>query len=372
MNGKSKLVSKVAGQLMIETSVLDVLPLHTILRMITVLAAAFAVANLPAVIAADAEPTFVPYPKTYPDLSKCKQLGYDLGPAPDPYAPPKPWPVPGQRVFIKDATSFCLNLPNPNSTYLQQAYYNQGFVPSIVQAEGFVQSFCMGDYLPQGSLPMPVGGITAAHVTHGTIAGHKYIQITGRMDCGLLNINCVGSKSGAYDSVPYQYCGKEPYTGVDLVLQAQNYTQYVEQAGDGIFCMRICAGGLGLSDPCNAKNDTAGCYVTMGFVDTPGFSNDGVAVQVSLPPPSANTLGGPRPLSWSTMLATTTAGVTTTTMYMSIPTVTGAASVTASAGSTGGGSTSTQASSATQPGGVGVYISLSIGAAVAILSVVAL
>ncbi|KAJ3143853.1 hypothetical protein HK101_003007 [Irineochytrium annulatum] len=124
----------------------------------------------------------------------------------NPYAPPKPWPVKGQQVYIKDSTNFCINLPNPQDPYLKGQFYDQGFAPSIVQGEGFVQSYCMGSYLSPGAKPMPAGGVTAAHV------------ITGRLDCGALNINCVGSYMGAYDdggqydNVGYINCGKEPYS----------------------------------------------------------------------------------------------------------------------------------------------------------------
>ncbi|KAJ3143830.1 hypothetical protein HK101_003038, partial [Irineochytrium annulatum] len=296
-------------------------------------------------------PVWVPMPKSYPNITLCHLDNFFLGKdAKDPYAPPGPYPVKGQQVYIGDAQNFCLNLPNPNSTYLKAQYYDQGFAPSIVQAEGFVQCFCVGSYLSPGCHPMPVGGITAAHVLTGqSLGGSKYVQITGRMDCGVLNINCVGSyfgvydDGGQYDSVPYVNCGKEPYSGVDSSMHP-SMPEYVLQAGDGIFCMRICAGGRGTGDPCNAKNDTAGCYLTMGFVDTPGFSTDGVSVNVNLPPPSSNTLGNYLgPYEVVTAASTTTVAFVTTTLAVAgdeavtagvtAPAV-GAAGVSAAAGST--------------------------------------
>lgn len=36
--------------------------------------------------------------------------------------------------------------------------------------------------------------------------------------------------------------------------------------------MRICDGEKQESDPCNVKNDTAGCFATMGMIDADGFS----------------------------------------------------------------------------------------------------
>lgn len=47
---------------------------------------------------------------------------------------------------------------------------------------------------------------------------------------------------------------------------------YVSQAGDGIFCMRICQAGQQKEDPCNVKDDTAGCTKTMGVTFRPGWT----------------------------------------------------------------------------------------------------
>ncbi|KAJ3192108.1 hypothetical protein HK101_007059 [Irineochytrium annulatum] len=254
-----------------------------------------------------------------------------------------------------NAQNFCINLPNPKSDYLKKQWYDQGFAPTMVQGEGFVQCYCVGAYLSPGCEKMPAGGITSAHVlTNQVLNNEPYIQITGTMDCGVLNINCVGSyfgvfdDGGQYDSVGFQNCGKEPYSGVDAAKHP-TMPQYVEQAGDGIFCMRICAGGQGEHDPCNVKNDTAGCYDTMGFVNTPGFSTDGVAINVNLPPPSNNTLGNYLgPYMQITM--------TTTTTTSAAATATGAVTNPASGGATpapGGSVASVSATGATTKSGAG-------------------
>ncbi|KAJ3043211.1 hypothetical protein HDV00_005531 [Rhizophlyctis rosea] len=214
-----------------------------------------------------------------PNATECELKNWNLGGAVDPNAPPKPWPVAGEQVYIADELNFCLNLPNPDNAYLKYFYYSQGKKPSIVEAEGYIQSFCVGNYTTPGGKPMPKGGITAAHVENhlNNPNGKRYIQITGRMDCNVLNINCIGSAPGAYDDggqfddVPFNNCGKEPYSGTDSSKHA-GLVHYVEQAGDGIFCMRICDGEQQLGDPCNVKNDTAGCFATMGMVDRSGFS----------------------------------------------------------------------------------------------------
>jgi hypothetical protein len=57
-------------------------------------------------------------------------------------------------------------------------------------------------------------------------------------------------------------------------------TVYNMQAGNGIFCMRVCeagpSGGMQLEDPCNVKMDTQGCFATMNNPSfEPGFDMDG-------------------------------------------------------------------------------------------------
>ncbi|KAJ3356079.1 hypothetical protein HDU83_001993 [Entophlyctis luteolus] len=179
---------------------------------------------------------------------------------------PSTVPLPNQMVYIKDEVNFCINLPNPNSTVL---------------AEGYVQSYCYGSYLPTASLPLPAGAIRSAHVLKNTtVSGLGYYQIHGVMDCDILQINCTQSYPGAYDDGgqyddgAYSSCGKEPYSGVDTTTNGNpGYPHYVEQAGDGTFCMRVCestAQGSGL--PCDLTQDTAGCIKFMGVSFTDGFT----------------------------------------------------------------------------------------------------
>jgi hypothetical protein len=132
------------------------------------------------------------------DVIDCASVNWDLGPnAVDPNAPPKPWPVAGQQVYIKDQYNFCINLPNPDDSYLKQTYYNLGQWPTVVGAEGHVRCFCQGSYIAPGCLPMPAGAITASHVIKDfSNPSAQYYQINGRMDCAKLKINCNGDNSG--------------------------------------------------------------------------------------------------------------------------------------------------------------------------------
>jgi hypothetical protein len=97
---------------------------------------------------------------------------------------------------------------------------------------------------------------------------------------------------GQYDAVSVRNCGKEPFSGVDP-SRHPGMIEYVEQAGNGLFCMRICEAGQQLEDPCNVKNDTAGCHATMGVVFREGFSltdritGESRTYSISLPPPRA-------------------------------------------------------------------------------------
>ncbi|KAJ3023179.1 UNVERIFIED_CONTAM: hypothetical protein HDU68_008745 [Siphonaria sp. JEL0065] len=237
---------------------------------------------------------------SFPNMTLCHEKNWWLGENPvDPCAPPKPWPVPGQQVYIKDEQNFCLLLPDPDSIFLQNNYYNLGKYPTIVQAEGFVRSFCMGDYLPPGSLKLPWGGIRAAHVLkNNTDTKNPYNQIYGYFDCDLLKINCSMSAPGAYDdggqydNVKFLNCGKEPYSGVDPTPAGNGHIDYVEQAGDGMYCMRTCAPHIDgtLIWNCPMDKDTVGCFGTMGVVFKDGFTyTDAVTgvvttASVSLPP----------------------------------------------------------------------------------------
>ncbi|KAJ3410221.1 hypothetical protein HDV05_004016 [Chytridiales sp. JEL 0842] len=232
-----------------------------------------------------------------PDAALCERLNWDLGPdARDPNAPPGPYPIRGKQVYIQDPLNFCLMLPSKTDETLKRLFYDQGKFPTIVSGEGYAHSFCMGSYLTPGSTPIAPGGITAAHVKKNfTQSGKRYWEITGRLDCDVLQIDCVGSGVGAYDdggqydTVPYRNCGKEPYSGVDA-SRHPGLTYYNEQAGNGLFCMRVCEGGDQLGDPCNVKNDTAGCFATMGMVDRDGFTyldvdtGESRTFSVSLPP----------------------------------------------------------------------------------------
>ncbi|KAJ3011675.1 UNVERIFIED_CONTAM: hypothetical protein HDU68_001581 [Siphonaria sp. JEL0065] len=237
---------------------------------------------------------------SFPNITMCREKHWYLGEEnPDRCKPLAPAPVPGEQVYIKDSTNFCINLPNPNSIYLQNNYYLKGQFPTIVQAEGFVQSYCMGDYLPPGALKLPVGAIRSAHVRKNfTVTGSYYYQIHGVMDCNALNINCTQSSPGAYDdggqydNGPFISCGKEPYSGVDNSTNGNfGFKEYVEMAGDGQFCMRVCEPGtMTTGGVCDVTHDTEGCYKFMNVSFTEGFTTEDVATGiittaiVSLPP----------------------------------------------------------------------------------------
>ncbi|KAI9339276.1 hypothetical protein BDR26DRAFT_1007824 [Obelidium mucronatum] len=236
---------------------------------------------------------------SFPNITQCLISNWWLGENPvDPCAPPKPWPVAGQLAYIKDEQNFCLLLPDPDSIVLQNNYYSWGKYPTIVQAEGYVRSFCMGSYLPPGSLPLPWGGIRSAHVVKNyTKPGNHYLQVHGYLDCDLLKINCTESFPGAfddggqYDNVKFLNCGKEPYSGVDPSAAGNGHIDYVEQAGNGQFCMRTCEAHVPGGDwNCPADKDTVGCFGTMGVVFKDGFTYTDLATgqvttaSVSLPP----------------------------------------------------------------------------------------
>ncbi|KAI8607582.1 hypothetical protein BC830DRAFT_1180321, partial [Chytriomyces sp. MP71] len=242
---------------------------------------------------------------SFPNITECREKNWYLGDHLDQCAPPRPYPTAGQQVYIRDELNFCINLPNPNSIFLQNNYYSKGLLPTIVQAEGFVQSFCLGSYLPPGSLPMPAGGIQSAWVLKNfTVMGQRYMQVHGLLDCAALNINCTQSApdayddGGQYDDGPFISCGKEPYSGVDNSTSGNlGFQHYVEQAGDGIYCMRTCEPDTqhpGL--PCDVTQDRAGCYSFMGVTPKDGFqfvdaANPSVVsvASVSLPPLKTST-----------------------------------------------------------------------------------
>ncbi|KAJ3388282.1 hypothetical protein HDU84_009866 [Entophlyctis sp. JEL0112] len=200
--------------------------------------------------------------------------------------------VSGQCVYIADAQNFCINLPNPNSIYLKNNYYGAGALPTIVDAEGYVQSYCMGNYLPPGAIKFPANTIRSLNfVKNYTTTGQRYLQISGKFDCSLAGVNCTMSApntyddGGQYDNGAWSSCGKEPYSGVDTTVTGlSTFPQYVMQASGnydplsgtpgyvnplGAFCMRICEGGQGPGSPCDVTQDTKGCFVTMGVAQFP-------------------------------------------------------------------------------------------------------
>ncbi|KAI8894395.1 hypothetical protein BC833DRAFT_223125 [Globomyces pollinis-pini] len=216
---------------------------------------------------------------TFPDSKICEKNNWYMGDIKDPCAPLGRYPVVGEQVYIQDPANFCIMLPNPDSPTLKTEYYSQNLLPTVVQSEGYIRSFCVGDYLPPGSLKMPENSIKSAHVVKNVHKnGKAYYQISGMLNCRTAGVNCTMSRPGAYDdagqydSVPFRNCGKSPYSGVDSKKQGKNYVEYVEQAGNGLFCMRVCEAGTQLNDPCNVKNDTAGCTATMDVTFPPGFT----------------------------------------------------------------------------------------------------
>ncbi|KAI8610358.1 hypothetical protein BC830DRAFT_749264 [Chytriomyces sp. MP71] len=141
---------------------------------------------------------------SFPDIKGCAAAGWSI-PDNDPCKPSQ-IPLPGQQVSIIDATNFCLNLPDPQSIFLQNLFYNQSQLPTFVQAEGYVRARCMGDYVAPNALPMPSGAIRNAHVKKYA----NYIQIHGLMDCAAMNINCTQSAPGAYDDGGQSACAFAP------------------------------------------------------------------------------------------------------------------------------------------------------------------
>jgi hypothetical protein len=121
--------------------------------------------------------------------------------ASDPCAPYGPYPVSGQQIYIQDQFNFCMGFPDPASPRLQQRYYNQGQLPTIVQGEGEMQVFCVGSYLTPGALPLGAGAITAAHVIRNRHPNGKYyIQVSGYFDCAKAGVSCQDSAPGAGDN----------------------------------------------------------------------------------------------------------------------------------------------------------------------------
>ncbi|KAJ3284291.1 hypothetical protein HDU79_008309 [Rhizoclosmatium sp. JEL0117] len=230
---------------------------------------------------------------SYPDPLYCSDKGGWFNPNPDKCFPLDGNPRPSEKVYIQDESNFCLNLPNRNSVYLNQAYYSQGRKPTIVDAEGYVQSYCVGG-VPPGALPMPAGAIQAAHVIKNfTIPGQRYMQIWGYLNCDPLNIECAGTAAdpfygaGQYDSGAFEHCGKEPYSGVNQDKNPGFSVYYMKAGSVGDrpgFCMRVCEGDHGVGMPCDISSpgqDVKGCATVMpGLVFNEGFSFMDVANQV--------------------------------------------------------------------------------------------
>ncbi|KAI9345538.1 hypothetical protein BDR26DRAFT_856234 [Obelidium mucronatum] len=253
---------------------------------------------------------------SFPNTTRCEQLGWHIT-TPDPCVPLDGIPRPGEQVYLKDPQNFCIMLPNPNSIFLQNNYYSWGKLPTIVQAEGFVQSYCVGDYKPPGALAMPQYGIRSAHVIKNyTVAGSRYIQIHGKMDCDLLKVNCTQSFPGAYDDGgqyddgPYVSCGKEPYSGTDA-SQHPGFPHYLEMAGNGLFCMRICEKGSEVvGGPCDLTHDTEGCEKFMKVQFRDGFTSTDLSTGVST---TLSVFIPPLTTSTSTAAATGTNGAQVST-----------------------------------------------------------
>ncbi|ORY50791.1 hypothetical protein BCR33DRAFT_495239 [Rhizoclosmatium globosum] len=192
----------------------------------------------------------------------------------------------------------------------------------------------MGDYLPPGSLKLPAGGIRSAHV----VKYANYIQIHGRLDCAALNINCTMSAPGAYDDGgqyddgAFKNCGKEPYSGVDSSDNGNAGMQhYVEMAGNGLYCMRVCAPGTMVQGGvCDVTQDTAGCIAFMGvqftqeesFTYTDTLTGVTTTASVKLPPMKTST--------------TTTTTTTTTTVAVATGATTANGAIATGTSSTGG------------------------------------
>ncbi|KAI8608692.1 hypothetical protein BC830DRAFT_1154259 [Chytriomyces sp. MP71] len=107
-------------------------------------------------------------------------------------------------VYIHDPNNYCLNMPNPKDPYLIENYWSRRINPTFVDAEGHVQAFCVGELTP-GGLPFPPGAVKSLHIRKNqSFNGKAYHQITGTIDCAIMNMTCSGDDGGQYDSVPYR------------------------------------------------------------------------------------------------------------------------------------------------------------------------
>ncbi|ORY43736.1 hypothetical protein BCR33DRAFT_738472 [Rhizoclosmatium globosum] len=278
---------------------------------------------------------------SYPDPLYCSDNGGWYNPNPDKCYPLDGNPRPSQQVYIQDEfaqpqplnQNFCLNLPNRNSVFLNQAYYSQGNRPTIVDAEGYVQSYCFGD-VAGGALPLPSGAIQAAHVIKDfRVPGRRFMQLWGYLNCDPLNIECAGTAAdpfygaGQYDSGAFEHCGKEPYSGVN---QDKNpgFSVYYMKAGSvggrAGFCMRVCEGDHSVGMPCDISSpqqDIKGCEVVMpGLVFTEGWTYMDAADGII----TTGTFGVAQPTKAAVATTTTAIGpaATTTTTSASVDTAT--------------------------------------------------
>ena len=74
--------------------------------------------------------------------------------------------------------------------------------------------------------------------------------------------------------------------------------------------MRVCVAGQQTTDPCNVKDDTLGCYATMGTTFPPGFSFTNSAGQVTTFDKPKNVNSNyyvPKPIAGKTATPTVTA-----------------------------------------------------------------
>jgi hypothetical protein len=97
---------------------------------------------------------------TFPDSNEAARTNYYEPNRPaDPCAPLGPRPAVGQQVYIQDPLNFCINLPDPHTGVISDIYA-AGKRPTILDGEGYLQSYCIGDHLSPGAFPLPTGAIT--------------------------------------------------------------------------------------------------------------------------------------------------------------------------------------------------------------------
>ncbi|KAJ3110161.1 hypothetical protein HDU96_006866 [Phlyctochytrium bullatum] len=325
-------------------------PTPAVMQLLAVLALA-AAAILPANAQnSTAEPRFCTNPNDLPDT-----CNWDRGPnTVDPMNPTGQLRT-RELVYIQDLNNYCMNLPD-----IEQF---PGITPTFLMGEGFVRSHCVGPYVPAGAKVMPPGGIGSAVLSMNIHrSGARYYQMHGYLNCPAIGIDCDAfDNSGQIDNVIYRYFGRQPYSGVDTARNP-GYTSYVMQAGNHIYCYRVCEGGLNLDDPCNAKNDTLGCALTMGvtewpawgtfrFVDNTGATPRLITTFTSSIPTTRVTSTSTSTSTSATVLATTTESVSTASAATTTTTLTASSSSTAPPTTTAAASTTGSVTAATQRSG---------------------